>query len=99
MAKGQALTIGLNSVDPKHYAGWSGELKACEADAKDMAEIARSKKFKVKILLTKSATRAKVKDEIMLAAKGLRVGDIFMLSYSGHGGQLPDFNHDDVPDS
>jgi hypothetical protein len=37
MARGQALTIGLNAVDPKHYEGWSGELNACEADANDMA--------------------------------------------------------------
>ena len=31
------------------------------------------------------------------AAKELQAGDIFMLSYSGHGGQLPDLN-DDEPD-
>ncbi|MFL6526136.1 MAG: caspase family protein, partial [Nitrososphaera sp.] len=31
MPTGVALTIGLNSVDPKHYSGWSGELNACEA--------------------------------------------------------------------
>ncbi|NWF57518.1 MAG: caspase family protein, partial [Syntrophaceae bacterium] len=37
MAKGFALTIGLNAVNPKHYGGWSGELNACEADAEDMA--------------------------------------------------------------
>ena len=30
MAKGLALTIGLNSVDPKKYAGWDGGLIACE---------------------------------------------------------------------
>ena len=40
MPQGLALTIGLNSVDPAHYGGWSGELTACEADAEDMAEIA-----------------------------------------------------------
>jgi hypothetical protein len=98
MAKGMALTIGLNKVDPKHYEGWSGELNACEADAKDMAEIAKSKKFQVKSLLTKTATRAKVMAEIAKAAKALKADDIFMLSYSGHGGQLPDLN-DDEPDS
>lgn len=38
MAKGVALTIGLTSVDPKHYQGWSGELAACEADAKDLTD-------------------------------------------------------------
>jgi hypothetical protein len=30
MAKGLALTIGLSSVDPKHYAGWSSKLNTCE---------------------------------------------------------------------
>jgi hypothetical protein len=98
MAKGKALTIGLNAVDPKHYQGWSGELNACEADAQDMAEIAKSKKFSATQLLTKAATRAKVQSEISKAAKALTKGDIFMLSYSGHGGQLPDLNGDE-PDA
>ena len=98
MVKGMALTIGLNKVDSKHYGGWSGELNACEADAQDMAEIAKSRKFQVKTLLTKAATRTKVLTEIAKAATALGTGDIFMLSYSGHGGQLPDLN-DDEPDS
>ncbi|MCU0637479.1 MAG: caspase family protein [Methanothrix sp.] len=94
--KGIALTIGLNSVDPKHYAGWSGELAACEADARDMAKIATSKKFQVETLLTKDATRAKVIEKISNAAKDLKSGDIFMLTYSGHGGQLPDLNREEL---
>jgi hypothetical protein len=98
MAKGLALTIGLNSVDRKHYGGWSGELNACEADAEDMADIGKSKKFKVKALLTKAATRPKVIGEISRAARTLKAGDIFMLSYSGHGGQLPDLNNDEPDD-
>jgi hypothetical protein len=95
MAKGLALTIGLNSVDPKHYGGWSGDLNACEADAEDMAAIAKSRKFTVKSLMTKAATRAQVTSEITKAAKSLKSGDIFMLSYSGHGGQVPDLNNDE----
>ena len=98
MAGGLALTIGLNSVDPKHYGGWSGELNACEADAEDMADIAKSRKFDVKTLLTKAATRATVTAEISKAPSTLKAGDIFMLSYSGHGGQLPDLNSDE-PDA
>jgi hypothetical protein len=98
MAKGLALTIGLNSVDPKHYCGWSGDLNACEADAQDMAEIAKSMKYKVTTLLTKSAKRKNVISKISGAAKTLKTDDIFMLSYSGHGGQLPDLNNDE-PDA
>ncbi|HUS74697.1 MAG TPA: caspase family protein [Methanothrix sp.] len=96
MANGIALTIGLNAVDPKHYAGWSGVLAACEADAKDMAKIATFKKFQVETLLTKEATRAKVMEKVSKVAKDLKSGDIFLLTYSGHGGQLPDLNHEEL---
>lgn len=98
MTKGLALTIGLNAVDPQHYGDWSGELMACEADAEDMAEIAKSKKFQTTTLLTKNGTREKVAAEIRKAASTLKSGDMFMLSYSGHGGQVPDKN-DDEPDA
>jgi hypothetical protein len=98
MPKGIALTTGLNAVDPKHYGGWSGVLNACEADADDMADIAKSAGFAVKPLLTKSATRSNVIKEVTNAAKSLKAGDIFLLSYSGHGGQLPDLNGDEDDD-
>ena len=95
MVKGLALTIGLNAVDPRHYAGWSGRLQACEADAHDMADIARSRKFTVQRLLTRRATRRAVLAGIARAAAALRPGDIFLLTYSGHGGQVPDRSHDE----
>jgi metacaspase-1 len=95
MAKGIAITTGLNSVNPSHYSGWSGDLKACEADAEDMAHIAESKGFDVKTLLTDQATRANLRKEVTEAADVLKSGDVFMLSYSGHGGQLPDRNSDE----
>jgi hypothetical protein len=95
MAKGLALTIGLNSVDPNHYDGWAGDLTACEADAHDMAEIAQSKGFAVAPLLTPSATRSNVISEMTKAASSLQADDIFMLSYSGHGGQVPDMNNEE----
>ncbi|HSR13463.1 MAG TPA: caspase family protein [Thermodesulfobacteriota bacterium] len=96
MAKGIALNLGLNAVDPKHYGGWAGELNACEADADDMAAIAKTCKFQVTKLLTKSATRARVIAQINKAARTLKAGDIFLLTYSGHGGQLPDINSDEA---
>ncbi len=87
---GVSLHIGLNSVDPKHYAGWSGELVACEFDANDMAAIAKAAGMKSTSLMTKAATRAKVLSAMRDAAKRLKAGDLFFLSYSGHGGQVPD---------
>jgi metacaspase-1 len=89
-ARSVSLHIGLNSVSPSHYGGWSGDLAACEFDAKDMAAIAKSRGMKSSILLTKSATRAKALASIRAAAKTLKTGDLFFLTYSGHGGQVPD---------
>ena len=97
MSNGIAIALGLNAVNPQHYNGWSGVLNACEADAEDMSHIAKTQKFSVTTILTKAATRKNVMDHIRNAAKALQSGDIFMLSYSGHGGQLPDLN-DDEPD-
>lgn len=95
MPQGISLHIGLNLVDPAHYGGWSGQLNACEADAEDMSQIANSKGFTSTTLLTANATRSKVSDALDHAASTLREGDIFFLSYSGHGGQLPDQNSEE----
>lgn len=95
MARGISLHIGLNSVDPDHYAGWSGELNACEADAVDMQEIAAAHGYTSTVLLTRAATKPAVKAAITSAASELASGDIFFLTYSGHGGQLPDANDDE----
>jgi Caspase domain len=84
MAKGIAITTGLNSVDPSHYGGWSGDLMACEADAEDMAHIAQSKGFEVETLLTDQATRTNLVNAVTEAADALKSGDVFMLSYSDH---------------
>lgn len=99
MAKGISLHIGLNKVNPVHYDGWDGELNACEADAKDMEALAEAQGFESRtILLTKNATRSAVAKEITDAGKKLSKGDIFFLTYSGHGGQLPDKNGDEKRD-
>ncbi|MBI4785208.1 MAG: caspase family protein [Oscillatoriophycideae cyanobacterium NC_groundwater_1537_Pr4_S-0.65um_50_18] len=95
MATGIAIAIGLNAVDPAHYGGWSGNLIACEFDANDMAAIAKAQGFTVSTLLTRAATRQAVLSHISDAAQKLQSGDILMLSYSGHGGQLPDLNSDE----
>ncbi len=96
MASGVAITIGLNSVDPLHYGGWKGSLKACEADAHDMSSLAKNQGFEVKSLLTNDATSANVIREMQTTSEKLESGDIFMISYAGHGGQLPDKNDDEL---
>ncbi len=94
--KGYSIHIGLNFVSPAHYDGWDGELVACENDARDMADLAEGQGFStIKTLIRSKATRAAVKRELAAAATKLKSGDLLMLTYSGHGGMLPDRNGDE----
>jgi hypothetical protein len=77
-------------VNPSDYSGWSGPLAACEFDAHDMAALATAQKITPTVLITKEATRARTLDGIRKAARDLNAGDLFFLSYSGHGGQVDD---------
>lgn len=95
--KGYSLHIGLNSVNPSHYGGWSGPLKACEADANDMQKIAQSQGYtKITKLLTAQGTRAGVINTLNSYATKLVAGDILFVSYSGHGGQIPDYSGEEA---
>jgi lysophospholipase L1-like esterase len=96
--RGMSLHVGVDKVDPAHYAGWDGALKSCENDAKAMARLAKSRGFETKTLLTSEATRAAVIAGIKEAAAELKAGDMFLFSVSGHGGRIPDFNQDEDHD-
>jgi metacaspase-1 len=98
MATKRSLHIGLNSVDPGHYDGWDGTLMACEFDAEDMQKLAESRGFEPTKLLTQEATAAAVIAAIEKAASELSKGDFLFLTYSGHGGQVPDGNGENEPD-
>jgi len=93
--KGISLHIGLNRVDPIHYASWKGELENCENDARDMETIARSQGFATQSLLTKAASSSALLDAIEKAATELYEDDFFLLTYSGHGGQINDAGNDE----
>ncbi len=87
MPAGISLHIGLNRVDPDQYEGWDGKLTACEADARDMEALAKKQRFATRtMLLTKDATAEALSNAILGAAKTLKSGDLFFLTYSGHGG-------------
>src|SRR5688572_28703960 len=93
--KGVSLHIGINAVDPSHYGGWSGPLVACETDCDDMEALARERGFTTVSMKTGTATRKAVMSAIRDTAKQLSKGDTFFITYSGHGGQVPDVESDD----
>lgn len=90
-----SLHIGLNRVDPFVYGGWNGQLYGCHNDANAMADIALKNGYQTSILLSEEATMKKVLDGIYTYALLANAGDTFLLTYSGHGGQLPDQGTDE----
>jgi hypothetical protein len=95
MPKGLSLHIGVNEVDPGHYAGWNGRLNACEADADVHMALAQAAGFDASMLKTNYATREAVIRAVFSAAETLSGGDIFLLTYAGHGGQVTDYTGDE----
>lgn len=90
MARGISLHIGLNYIDPNAYDGWNGELFGCINDANAMQAIADSMGYRSSKLIDSQATAAAVTSQIGAAASELQSGDIFLLTYAGHGSQMPD---------
>lgn len=83
-----ALHLGLNAVDPSHYDGWSGDLAGCEHDARDLAALTRAQGFSAEVVLTQEARAERVRAFLERGAR-LRAGDRLVLTFSGHGTQVP----------
>jgi metacaspase-1 len=90
--RGISVHVGLNAVNAQHYGGWNGMLVAAEADATAMGELAAANGIKAEVLLGANATRAKVLTAIRAAAKTVGTSDLFVLSFAGCGGQIPDYS-------
>lgn len=96
--RGLSLHFGVNVVNPAAYNGWDGALGGCEPDANDMEKLAKSLGYTTKKFLSPAATSGALLSELAGAAHTLRTGDILFLTYSGHGGQVPDTNNDEDAD-
>ncbi len=95
MTQALSLHIGLNLVSAKHYEGWDGPLAACENDARDMAALVKKLGYKPTTLITRRASRKAVLTALRTAQGTLKSGGRFVLSFSGHGGQVPDRSKDE----
>jgi len=94
---GISLHIGLNQVSQTSYNQIITDLKACENDAIAMRSLAESLGYShTKVLLAKEATHQTVKAAIADSATQLEAGDIFLLTYSGHGSQILDTDNEET---
>ena len=97
MPRGLSLHIGLNRIDPAHYDGWDGALPPASSMPSDMQGIAESRGFETRrLLITEAATADAITGAIEDAAGRSEPGDAFLVTYSGHGGQVPDTNDEGV---
>ena len=94
--KAFSLHVGLNQVDPFAYGGWGGELAGCHNDADYMFGIATSNNYNYcQMLLDADATAQKFTDALKNLANLAESGDLVLITYSGHGGQVRDRNGDE----
>ena len=94
MPKGISLHIGVNVVDVNHY-GKENRLYGCNNDALAMQKIADDQGFESSVLLDDQATTRSLIQGITDAANTLQSGDMFFITFSGHGGQVPDGSGDE----
>jgi hypothetical protein len=95
MSIGLSLHIGVNRPGlPSALNPWQSLLNA-ENDARRLQTLAASIGFQTKVLVGLQATAESILAEITKTASRINSGDIFFLSYSGHGAQIPDRNGDE----
>lgn len=95
MAFGMSLHIGLNNLDVAAY-GEQTVLAGCINDADAMQSLAAGKGFQTRRLTDDGATADEVIAAISDAAGTLRSGDMYFITYSGHGSQVADANDDET---
>lgn len=90
-----SLHLGLNAVSAEHYGG-TYPLSGCHNDARDMAAIARAAGYAPMLLLDGEASATALLVALNGAAQTLTAGDALLLTYAGHGAQVPDTSGDEA---
>lgn len=88
----RSLHLGINKYDERVY-GSKSSLNGCVPDALNMDNLAYELGYEERtVLLDRSATLSRVREQIKdLAAKSV-AGDTVLISYSCHGTQVRDFS-------
>lgn len=97
MSKGYSLHIGLNKVDKKHYPGVPA-LRAAVNDAEFWETYARKLGYATHSLHNQDATDDAVLQSLNDYARKMKAGDILLLTYAGHGSEVPNEKADGFDD-
>jgi hypothetical protein len=85
-----AVVIGTN------YEGASYQLSGCVNDAEDWSALLRGEGYSGTTLIGTSATRAAILAALTDTVSRARWGDRIVVTYSGHGTWVPDYDGDEV---
>src|SRR5262249_20350225 len=100
MPQGYSIHIGLNHVNmssPAYQGYYIPVLAGCINDANAMESLAGGLGYsEVTKLTDEQASASNVLGAISNASNNLQPGDILLITYSGHGSQVPDQNGDET---
>ncbi len=91
-ANGAAVLVGVNKLDPGHYGTSCVDLLSPDKDVEDYELIAKLNGLTTQILQAENATRSKLVSTLAKTAKTLKAGDFLLLTFSGYGGQVINFD-------
>lgn len=94
---GMSIHIGVDRLDATHYGG-EFTLASCVNDARKMKEIAEDIGYDAVILENEDATVANFTGFMRAAIDDLFDGDALLVTFSGHGSQLPNSSNDEEAD-
>jgi hypothetical protein len=94
---GRSIHIGVDRLDAGHYGG-DFALGSCVNDARKMQEIAQALGYDATTLENENATTSNFTGFLRQAISDLFGGDSLLITYSGHGSQIPSVSGDEEPD-
>lgn len=92
------ISVGLTEVDPAFYDGWDGYCPGCDLDAARVGTKLHDSEFDgVTVCINRTVNKRSIRAIFEDAADILRnPHDLLVLYNSGHGGQMPDVNGDEL---
>ncbi len=96
--RGLSIHVGVDRVDPVHYKS-EHKLSCCVNDARKMRELAEGLGYDAETLENENATVSNFTGFMRRAISDLYSGDSLLLTFSGHGSQLPNNSADAEADN
>lgn len=89
------ICMGLTAVDPKRNNGWDGDCPGADTDRRTMSGLLRREGIIAQTLNNHECTSYGFENQMLRMRSRLQRGDLLVITYSGHGGQVRDLSGDE----